>query len=644
MRLVAVFIDDSEDISKRRTINFGGNFIYDVQFVEGMTILKREKNENFIENFFDETGTITNISAIVGRNGSGKTSNIFDLINVINQNFHSGISFWEEGENCYLHNLNINPPNITLSGDWNKDFNNKEYFFKTIYYSPYLDYKREAYGIDISSDRYLKEDLNNINTTYDAGSEIYISERLKRANIKRFIQFQKSEYSNVISKEFGLFNDNMYRVIFTRHKINVHLTDGKEDRLIFENTPQDFQSFLDYLYSKIRNEYDSFNRYVNNEKERYLLNIKQFKNQLLMDLFCLLIRLLEFDNNYLYEGHFKDRVELENLIKNNATAEELFRYWLENYEYSKGEKEPLPDKEVLAILDFLYNYLDNLKYSSNGNYLNWSSKSIFFHEDDLNKLLDLNEALLLEMNKYYFKDNIEDFTSLSSIQQFVNVEFANRNLSSGETGLLNLYSKIYDYFSRYVLNLEIIMDNYYLLFLDEADLGFHPSWKRKFIDTLILFSKNFFQAIGAKVQIIFTTHDPLTLSDIPDSNVIFLDKQEDNSIIRSSKELSQHLKTFGSNINDLLADSFFIDEGLIGSFAMSRIQDVIDYINKPEKREEISWIQTELTAKKVIEQIGEKYLADKLNDMFLEEFPKYKQDEILRLKKKIEKLENDSNR
>ncbi|MNG37034.1 hypothetical protein D3C84_1242600 [compost metagenome] len=50
-----------------------------------------------------------------------------------------------------------------------------------------------------------------------------------------------------------------------------------------------------------------------------------------------------------------------------------------------------------------------------------------------------------------------------------------------------------------------------------------------------------------------------------------------------------------------------------------------------------------MDARKLIDCIGEPFLRDKLNDMFLEKFPVHKEEEIDRLKQKIKDLENGSN-
>jgi len=614
MKLAALFIENHDDKHGGYTLNFGGHFYYDVKFGDGYTRITRTKNENFLDNFFDKSGTLTNVSAIVGNNGSGKTTTINEALNVLNENYRKGIAFWEDKGNTLINHYMMNLPTIKFEGDWKTSFKQIDKNVGTIYYSPYLDHKLGVSGIDISADRYLSEDLVNLDSTFDASSKVIISERLKRADYKRFISFQKSEFSEKIKEKYGLFKDDMYRVVFTRHKIDADTKKG----IKFDNTPRDFRSFLNDLFFQIRDEYSSLNRHVASDQERYELNKKQFKNLLLMDVFCLLIKLMERKNTFLEEGHFEDNEKLKDFLQSNPNATTKLMYWLDNYYYSKWDKHPLPHKEIKSILDFLYRYIDNLTFSKRGNYLNWSSKSLFFNEEELDKLLDLNENLLVALNKYYLQRESDDkyeFYSISDLQHFVSVEFADRRLSSGETALLNLYSRIYDYFSRHIINYQIIRkEDYYLLFLDEADLGYHPKWKRSFVNSIIEFTSDFFSKLGANIQIVFTSHDAISLSDIPSTNVIYLHSSSPNRILDRESNLRPRT-TFAANVNDILGQSFFLDDLLIGDFANSKIEFAINWINH-NRNKNGDFIREDFdTVKKIINTIEEPVLRNKLADM-----------------------------
>src|SRR5690606_31578229 len=85
-------------------------------------------------------------------------------------------------------------------------------------------------------------------------------------------------------------------------------------------------------------------------------------------------------------------------------------------------------------------------------------------------------------------------------------------------------------------------------------------------------------------------------------------------------------KTFGANITDLLAHSFFVENGLIGDFSRSKIKEVIDWINEskelslekkttPQFKEKLEYY------KKVVNLIDEKVVKIKLTEMITDLVP-----------------------
>tara|TARA_R110002074_G_C12390135_1_gene653202 strand:- start:200 stop:1075 length:876 start_codon:yes stop_codon:yes gene_type:complete len=230
----------------------------------------------------------------------------------------------------------------------------------------------------------------------------------------------------------------------------------------------------------------------------------------------------------------------------------------------------------------------------------------------------------------------------------------NKNLSSGEKSMYNLFSSLYDY--QFKVDKNIIEEfnsyskrekhnNNYLLLLDEADLGFHPQWKKRFIKSIIEILPIIFPE--KKIQLLFTTHDPLTLSDIPSDNVIYLEKniETNNTAIHNHKDTNNR-NTFGANIHDLLADSFFLKDGHIGDFAKDVIQDLINYLTfEEENKTSESNISPnkkwdEERALRVIKIIDEPLIRERLTSLHNKKFL-YKEKELLALK--IQELQNQLN-
>jgi hypothetical protein len=79
------------------------------------------------------------------------------------------------------------------------------------------------------------------------------------------------------------------------------------------------------------------------------------------------------------------------------------------------------------------------------------------------------------------------------------------------------------------------------------------------------------------------------------------------------------MNTFGANITDLFADSFFIKEGLIGEFAKNKINDMLVHLLSKRKFGKLK--QKELFES--INLIDEPIIKDKLEDMFNYKYQEY---------------------
>ncbi|VTP91804.1 AAA family ATPase [Sphingobacterium daejeonense] len=106
------------------------------------------------------------------------------------------------------------------------------------------------------------------------------------------------------------------------------------------------------------------------------------------------------------------------------------------------------------------------------------------------------------------------------------------------------------------------------LVLDEIELYYHPEYQRLFVKKLLESLGRLKLKSVSGFNIIFSTHSPFILSDIPHRNVL---KLRDGV----AAPFNDEAKTFGSNIHEMLTDSFFLDQNLIGAFAESKIQDCI---------------------------------------------------------------------
>lgn len=221
----------------------------------------------------------------------------------------------------------------------------------------------------------------------------------------------------------------------------------------------------------------------------------------------------------------------------------------------------------------------------------------------------------------------ETFYSEFIRQDILNVEFS--NLSEGERYLMTLYSTMeiaFEHNPMLYLTMEIdSKDNQeekypsVILVLDEPDAHFHPEWSRLFISELLDFLNDTY---SNEFQIIISTHSPFIISDVPNSHVLKISKEEYGPQIGKSIVKPCLQKTFGANIHTLLNDSFFM-KATIGELAREKINKVTKML--ATGGDELTEEQKE-QAREIIEVIGEPIIKNRLKTMYNDETSKEDRD------------------
>lgn len=111
-----------------------------------------------------------------------------------------------------------------------------------------------------------------------------------------------------------------------------------------------------------------------------------------------------------------------------------------------------------------------------------------------------------------------------------------------------------------------------LIFLDEAETALHPELQRKLVRNLILFLE-MTRKKNLTVQLVFASHSPMLLSDIPKASVTILNL---GRTLQLGKIPDKTLgNTFAANIFDLYARFFELYNGTFGSFAAEKINALL---------------------------------------------------------------------
>lgn len=150
-------------------------------------------------------------------------------------------------------------------------------------------------------------------------------------------------------------------------------------------------------------------------------------------------------------------------------------------------------------------------------------------------------------------------------------------LSSGEKQFVYSISSIL----YHIRNIDSVSEtqqrvkyNHLNIIMDEIELYFHPEHQRQYVNNIIRAIENM-QFKVQSVNIQMATHSPFILSDIPKNNVLFLD---------NGSPVAERMQedTFGANIHSLLQNGFFLNGVPIGDFAKQKINQIFASLHKGE--------------------------------------------------------------
>lgn len=621
MKLLYVWFKRHKKL-KEFEANFGSEYLFDFECSKKCISIK--KNISYINDFFklpnnkfSTKKNILNVTAIVGENGSGK-STVLDFIGDLMRN--------KVIRSEYILVYSINGK-LHLTSSYNKE----------------ITISSEIFG--------LKLCISPVN----------------------FQEHLSLLFSNVFDA----------RSIETQSENEVFFKDITTNFLVKESI--------------------NTSNFLLNEFEKQVYFIHEYKDQLDIQNLMRIPDKIFVDNQLNTDFNHTDELdEILNYLQDDFgidTVDDLLNYPAPNDFYEKFYLNCL--KSFFIHMDLLINEYNipfsSLDYSTYLFHFSKENYSNFFHftfkhikdelpnniyNDFLNELSDLSKNFhdfceifgKMEFNfsenlPYIITDNSKTKTFISLYQNTFTkngcLGFTWSEMSSGEYGMLCLFSRFHHtlkvlkheynlFFEETDYSLKINKNemgvykfnvtNYkfptsYLLLIDEGDLYFHPQWQKEW---LIYFIKLAELIFTGHIQIILTTHSPFVLSDFPNTNVIFL---KNNTFTNTnSSYLEGSTRTFASNIIELFSNSFFMKDGLIGSFAKEKTNHFIHWLLSLSP-EETYIHKTEI--KKFIDVIGEPLIRNKVLQIYNEKLELYNENDlehrILILEEELNKLRRGKN-
>ena len=183
------------------------------------------------------------------------------------------------------------------------------------------------------------------------------------------------------------------------------------------------------------------------------------------------------------------------------------------------------------------------------------------------------------------------------------------HISSGERQMLNMTSAVV----YHLRNLSTSLDNdrsfryqNVHVCLDEIELCFHPAYQKQLVDYLLGQISAAHLPKDMNISISLLTHSPFVLSDIPQSNILYL---------KNGFSINERMTVnpFAANVNDILMQSFFMEKGFTGTFASKTINSLIDFLSSDDQSAE-RWNADEV--EKCISIVGEPLLRVELTKLF----------------------------
>ena len=195
-----------------------------------------------------------------------------------------------------------------------------------------------------------------------------------------------------------------------------------------------------------------------------------------------------------------------------------------------------------------------------------------------------------------------------------------QNMSSGEKQSIFAINTV----AYHIYNINSVSENeqlkkynYVNIIFDEVELYFHPDMQRTFIYNMLRYLEQIPLSNILGYNFLFITHSPFILSDISSMNILRMSEGG----IETENQFSE---TFGANIHDLLANDFFLKNGFMGEFSKKFIEKLASDIISENISESKS---RDLYSK--IALIGEPIIRERLEFMLNEKLMLKSKDDII---------------
>ncbi|MFR0922144.1 MAG: AAA family ATPase [Clostridia bacterium] len=615
-------VHDAKEKIVGKDFNFSSK--YKIKYINKN--LKIEENKNYIPNFYNiNTNNISNITAVIGKNGSGKTT-LLDMITKIlcvgpfgEYNFI--IAFIKNNE-IYVyakeglinkkieHDFKL----ITFENQNIKESICKDMIKNTsiVFFSNIVNLRNKQINSSIMKNNFfnisIEEDINktyiepDIELNRKYVNQKFVDQRFVDNRVNREIKNKMTERNiKFLSQNNSILKvENISLYFKCYQKLGVFTSSLDKLRYYRKNNPvKRSDNYIDKLnYSVTKKEKEIYE-----EIEREILDSHSNRRRTVLYIayFILIDKFFEELYNKINNNDIINLInnEIKKKVKRSRAIEMIYQVIaiIKNIEIDKiktiYQRSIDSEDSITDIVNEFKKFLQEIckKYErtlTNLNNIIRNAKIMVeairpYEKEKMQSSKVLRQIIpIISVPNEEIKKLYKILNSDNNFIEMFNLEF--KGLSSGQQALLNLYSSFYDVLDK------IKKQKNVLILMDEPELYFHPEWQRKYIYFIVEFFNTYYKE--KNVQIIFTSNSPYVLSDLNNSSVIMLEKEQEN-------------ETFAGNIINLLIDNYFMED-TIGKFSEEKIKEIVKRVKNNEvNRDDI----------KVINQIGEDIIRKNIEEM-----------------------------
>lgn len=548
--------------------NFDHKYFFDIEVDKSETYFKYilcvSKRKSIVQTKGFWGNNISTVNAITGSNGSGKTSILKFIINNIGRGTTAmngeGVVYIVNKEETYIvcHNCR----NLTIKKDKDIDkmdilqekeyderlrnsqkyippFDNRRFWKHIVFFSNYfgsLGYlKDDGYVINASKDKEINKMINNM-------------EELTKLPVIT-IQSAFQNYRNM--KILGYIKEGLFTVDNLKEIISL-------------------PDLLRFKLTYTRENYGEF--YV---KEQHRFPNGKWIGKKRYPVFCI-GQILSKSREFEFEAAInKFSVDLMwFLLQEKSINESLFCTFIDILAETEEQTGIEIAIAMLKRIPKIEKWMDVLNYMENDSQkyiIAWQNSDEFFYKwsiedvEFVERLISSNET-----NRFFSCDLIGSER--------------NGYYSSGEESRMNFLLSLFDVLKSVDKKKSDCNQNI-ILVLDEVDAYFHPKYQINLVDDLVRIVSEVLK--DYYVQIIFTCNTPLELSDLPASNICYL---ENGKLLRENNEMPpfEYPDWYLQEVRKFLVDGRLKDSRKISDSYKKNIQELNNLLGEIVTDEDFS--------------------------------------------------------